>query len=595
METGILFVTIVLAVTIALFITERIRIDLVAILAALSLAWLGVITPIDAISGFASNAVVAIASVMILGYGIERTGVTSRLANALVRHAGKGERRVITAISTTVGLISAFMNNVGAAALFLPATRRIAKQTHIPVSRLMMPMGFAAILGGTVTMIGSGPMIILNDLLRQGQAAPFPLFAVTPVGLSLLVAGIFLFALAGDRILPGKKEREKNTSVADIWGIHQPIRVCSIPLASYLAGKTRDEAFSKNRYGLDLIAVREGADITIAPSRWTRFEAGQELACIGPEDGYLQFIRETGCIPSQDGNSFLEILDSGGFGFAELVVRPNSSIIGKTPREIMFRKEYSLEPIVHQHGDTETRADFSDMKLSAGDIIVAFGAWDSLRILAGHRDLLLITPPEGVSVRYDKGRLAVLIFAASLLLGMAGIPLSMALLSGVAAMVLTGVLKIDEAYRAIDWKTIILLGGLIPLGIAMEKSGAAEMIANGLTGAVGGAHPVFLLFAVALLATGLSLVISNVAATVLLVPLVMLTGISTGVDPRALALLVALCSQNSFILPTHQVNALLMEPGGYTTSDYLKAGGVMTLIFIAIAVTLIYAMVQLQG
>ncbi len=166
MDTGILYVAIVLSGTIILFVSDRIRIDLVAVLAALSLAWLGVITPKDAISGFASNAVVAIASVMILGYGLERTGVTSRLASILVRYAGTSEKRVTTAVSATVGFLSSFMNNVGAAALFLPATRRIAKQTRIPVSRLMMPMGFAAILGGTVTMIGSAPMILLNDLLR---------------------------------------------------------------------------------------------------------------------------------------------------------------------------------------------------------------------------------------------------------------------------------------------------------------------------------------------------------------------------------------------------------------------------------------------
>lgn len=595
MDTGILYVAIVLSGTIILFVSDRIRIDLVAVLAALSLAWLGVITPKDAISGFASNAVVAIASVMILGYGLERTGVTSRLASILVRYAGTSEKRVTTAVSATVGFLSSFMNNVGAAALFLPATRRIAKQTRIPVSRLMMPMGFAAILGGTVTMIGSAPMILLNDLLRQGNAEPFSLFAVTPVGLSLLFAGIALFAFAGDRILPRKIAEGSDHTVADIWGINKTIRACSIPPSSLLVGKTREEAFPKDLYDLDLLAVRKGDDITVAPSRWTRFEAGQELACIGPEEGFSRFMDDSGCVLLQEENTFLEILNSGGYGFAELVIRPNSSLIGKSPREIMFRKQFLLEPIVHQHGNEETRADFSDTKLSAGDIIVAFGSWDSLRLLAGHRDLLLITPPEGVSMRYEKGRLAVVIFAASLALGMTGIPLSLALLTGVAAMILTGVLTIDEAYHAIDWKIVILLAGLIPLGIAMEKSGAAALLAGALTGAFGGEHPVFLLCAVALLATGLSLVISNAAATVLLVPLVMLTGISTGVDPRALALLVAICTQNSFILPTHQVNVLLMEPGGYRTSDYLKAGGVMTVVFIAIAVTLIYAMIQVQG
>ncbi|MCU0632477.1 MAG: SLC13 family permease [Methanolinea sp.] len=592
MDTSVLLVGIVLAVTIILLVSDRIRIDLVAILASLSLAWLGLITPVEAVSGFASNAVVAMASVLILGYGIERTGVTSRLANAIVRYAGTGERRITATISMTVGLLSSVMHNVGAAALFLPATRRIAKQTRIPVSRLMMPMGFAAILGGTLTMIGSGPLIVLNDLLRQGGAEPFSLFAVTPVGFPLLVAGVALFAFAGSRILPEKEETHSGPTVAEVWGIDHPIRTCSITPTSSISGKTREEAFSKNRYGLDLLAVKQNGDISVAPSRWTRFEAGQELAFLGPEEGFLQFIRESGCVPSNKKGNFWEILNSEGFGFAELVVRPNASIIGKTPQEIMFRKTFSLEPIVHQRGETETRADFSNIPLAAGDIIVAYGSWDSLRLLAGqHRDLLLITPPEGVQVRFRKGRLAVLIFSASLILGMTGVPLSMALLTGVAGMVLSGVLTLDEAYRAVDWKTIILIGGLIPLGIAMEKSGAAAMLAGFLTEALPGAHPIVFMCAIAILATVLSLIISNVAATILLVPLVMISGAAAGIDPRALALLVAVCAQNSFILPTHQVNALLMGPGGYSTKDYLKAGSIMTVIFTGIAVTLIYLLV----
>jgi len=592
MDSSILIVALVLAGTIVLFVSDRIRIDLVAILASLALAWLGIISPIEAISGFASNAVVAMAAVMILGYGIERTGVTARLANAIVRYSGTGERRITATTSMTVGLISSVMNNVGAAALFLPATRRIGKQTKIQVARLMMPMGFAAILGGTLTMIGSGPMIVLNDLLRQGGAEPFSLLAVTPIGLPLLIAGVALFSIAGGRLLPMREEERQRPSVAEIWGIDHPIRICSIPATSGVAGKTREEIFLKDRYGLDLLAVREDREITIAPSRLARLEAGQELAFIGTEADFLRFIGDSGCTPLGEKGGFHEILTGGGFGFAELVVRPNASIIGKSPREIMFRKTFSLEPIVHQRGETETRVDFTRTPLAAGDIIVVFGSWDSLRLLTGHPDLLLITPPEGDTVRYRKGHTAVLIFAASLALTMTGVPLSLALLTGAAGMVLAGILSMDEAFRAVDWKTIILIGGLIPLGIAMEKSGAAALLAGSLTGTFAGAPPIVLMCVVAVLATGLSLVISNVAATVLLVPLVMLAGIGAGVDPRALALLVAVCAQNSFILPTHQVNALLMGPGGYRTRDYLKAGSIMTVIFITIAVTLIYFLFQ---
>jgi len=470
--------------------------------------------------------------------------------------------------------------------------RRIGKQTRIPLSRLMMPMGFAAILGGTISMIASGPLIVLNDLLRQAGAEPFSLFAVTPVGLALLISGVALFTVAGDRILPKKEEVPYGPTIAEIWGIDHKVRTCTIPSSSPLMGKTRDELSTRERYGLDLIAMESGGDITIAPPRSTRFGPGMEIAFLGPMEGFVRFIRDSGCIPSGERTGLHEILDSGEYGLAELVVRPKASIIGKTPGEIRFRQTYAIEPIVHQHGETETRAGISDVPLAAGDAIVAFGSWDTLRHFAGHQDLVLLTPAEGESVRRNKGLMAILVFAAAIGLTVTGVPLSLALLSGAALSILTRVLTIDEAYRAVDWKIITLIGGLIPLGIALEKSGAAAVLAGFLAGVLAGSHPLVVMVAVAVLATLLSLIISNVAATILLVPPVMLLGAGTATDPRALALLVAVCAMNSFILPTHQVNALLMGPGGYTQKDYLKAGSIMSALFIGIAVTLIYLLVR---
>ncbi len=592
METSTLLLVIVLAGTIILIVSNRVRIDLVAVLASLALAWLGLITPVEAVSGFASNAVIAMASIMIIAYGMDRTGVTLRLANTIMKYAGTGERRINATIGITVGLFSSVMQTIGVAALFLPAVRRIGKQARIPVSHLIMPMGFAAILGGSMTMIASGPLIVLNDLLLQAEAEPFSLFAVTPVGLPLLIAGIALFALAGDRLLPKKEEAPYGPTIAEIWGIDHPVRTCTIPPSSPIIGMTREDVSFKTRYGLDLLAIRTHKDISVAPSRFIRLEPGTELAFLGSEEVFLQFINESGCIPSGERSGLKEILDGEEYGFAELIVRPKASIIGKTPREIRFRQTFSIEPIIHQQGQTETRADISNKPLAAGDTIVAFGSWDTLRHLAWHQDLVLVTPPEGDGIRHNKGYLAVLIFAAALGLTITGVPISLALLTGAAASVLFGVLNIDEAYRAVDWKTIILIGGLIPLGIALEKSGAASALSDSLIEVLAGSHPIIIMYAVAILATVLSLIITNIAATVLLVPLVMLIGTGTGTDPRALALLVAVCASNSFILPTHQVNALLMGPGGYSPKDYLKAGSIMTVIFLAIAVMLIYLLIR---
>ena len=250
MDSGVLILGIVIAITIILFMSNRVRLDLAAVLASLALAWLGLIAPLEAISGFASNAVVAMASVMILSHGIERTGVTSRLARAIVGYAGKNESRIIATVSLTVGLISSVIQNVGAAALFLPAMRRIGKQTAIPLSRLMMPMGFAAILGGTVTMIASGPLIVVNDLLRQAGEKPFGLFSVTPIGIPLLIAGVALFSWAGSRLLPKKETATSRPDVAVIWGIDYTIRTSIIPRSSPLIGKTAAIRYSPARPSL---------------------------------------------------------------------------------------------------------------------------------------------------------------------------------------------------------------------------------------------------------------------------------------------------------------------------------------------------------
>ncbi len=589
MDSGVLILGIVIAITIILFMSNRVRLDLAAVLASLALAWLGLIAPLEAISGFASNAVVAMASVMILSHGIERTGVTSRLARAIVGYAGKNESRIIATVSLTVGLISSVIQNVGAAALFLPAMRRIGKQTAIPLSRLMMPMGFAAILGGTVTMIASGPLIVVNDLLRQAGEKPFGLFSVTPIGIPLLIAGVALFSWAGSRLLPKKETATSRPDVAVIWGIDYTIRTSIIPRSSPLIGKRREDLPCTIGSELHLLAIRNRNEITIAPSRYTQFEAGQELAFLGSEEAFNRFVMEYGCSASLPNSTLKEILDGEGFGFAELIVRPKASIIGKSMRDIGFRQTFSIEPLIHQSGQIESRADFSDTPFSAGDAIVAFGAWSSLRLLASHQDLFLLTDPQEEETRQGMGRLAVLIFAASLALTATGMPISLALLTGAAAMIVTGIVTADEAYRAVEWRTIVLIGCMIPFGIAMERTGMSEIISSSVSGALAGAHPLAVMLALAVLATSLSLIISNVAATVLLVPLVLAADL--GADPRSLALLVAVSAQNSFILPTHQVNALLMDPGGYSTRDYLRAGSVMTILFLAIATIFIYVFI----
>jgi len=587
MSTEIILTFAVLGITIILFVTEWLRVDVVALCVMLSLPWLGLVEPHEALAGLSSNAVFSIIGVMILGYGVDRSGIMAKVTSPILRVAGSSESRLVSLISVAVGTISAFMQNIGAAALFLPALLRIAKRTGLPESRLLMPVGYAAIVGGTLTMVASGPLIILNDILRQGGQAPFGLFAVTPVGVALLFAAILYFLILGRVVLPGRKGQDDETSpqqeLIDTWDLASQVTTATVTDKSNLVGKTVEDTGLWSTYRVNLLMLRECGDVQPAPWRQTRFVAGQELVLLGTSDQVARFAADHGIELDAETPKWFESFRGTG-GFAELVVVPRAPLAGKSIRDFGLRKTYSVEPVMLLSGAERQPADFSDKPLSVGDVLVVAGTWEHFRQISQDPSFNVLTPIEGEESDPSKAITAALCFVGAIGLAIAGFPLSISLMSGAVMMVLLRVLPIDAAYRAVDWRTVFLLAGLIPLGTAMDKSGAAVFVANGLTSLLAGSPTLVLMLAVGLLATLFSLFMSNVAATVLLAPLVMIVGEEAGVDGRALALLVAVCASNSFVLPTHQVNALFMSPGGYRNADYIRAGGVLSFFFLVIAV-----------
>ena len=455
----------------------------------LALPWLGLIEAHEARAGLASNAVFSIIGVMILGYGMDRSGIVAKITRPILRVAGSSERRLVSLVSAAVGAISAFMQNIGAAALFLPALLRIAKRTGLSESRLLMPVGFAAILGGTLTMVASGPLIILNDILRQGGQAPFGLFAVTPVGIILLIAGILYFLILGPVVLPGRKDKGDETSpqqeLVDTWDLASQVATATVTDQSPLVGKTVEEVGLWATYGVNLILLREGDDVQPAPWRQTRFAAGQDLVLLGADDRVARFAADHGLELDPEPPEWFESYRGTG-GFAELVVVPRAPLAGKSIREFGLRKTYSVEPIVLLAGAERQPADFSDKPLSVGDVLVVAGTWEHLRQIAQDPSFALLTPIEAEESDPSKGITAVLCFAGAIGLAIAGFPLSISLMSGAVMMVLLRVLPIGAAYRAVDWRTVFLLAGLIPLGTAMDKSGAAVFVASGLTSLLAG-------------------------------------------------------------------------------------------------------------
>jgi len=604
MEPEMLMTMVVLVFVIVLFVFEWVRVDVVGIMMMVLLPLIGLISPQEAFVGLSSNAVCSIIAVIIIGAGLDKTGVMNQVAGPIIKLAGKSEKRVTTLIAGTVGLISSMMQNIGAAALFLPAAQRIAKRMEIPVSRILMPMGFCAIIGGTITLVGASPTILLNDLMVLGgeELKPFGLFTQTPIGICLLASAILYFVLFGRFVLPagqGKADKgvtaalmEEYRALGTVFELHVPDDFKGPRTLEYLGIR---QWFLVTVVGISHTTRKEK---NFVPRSTDQILAGDDLAVVGREKNVQKLSKEYGWEVKEGLEVFVENLSRTNAGMAETIVSPRSELIGKTMSEINFKELYGVNPVALFKGNKIYYSGLTQIPLRMGDTLLLQGPWERFHILKDRpqpRALSFATPLEGEIMRPKKAKLAVMWLAVALAqIIFFKIQLSVALMSGALGMIITGVLSVDEAYRAVDWMTVFLLAGLIPLGIAFEKTGTAAFIANKVLALIGQPSPIVLLAVVGLMTSFFTLVVSNVGATVLLVPLCMNMAVMAGGDPRMAALVVGLSASNTFVLPTHQVNALVMRPGGYRTIDYAKAGAVMTAIFLFVELTIIYFFYGIQ-
>ncbi len=610
------WVTGVLVLTIYLFAFEVVDVDVAAISIMVILGLTTLLAPFMGLTqglvdtqhifnGFASNAVMSIIAVMIIGAGLDKTGLMTKVAGFILNIGGTTETRIIPIISGTVAFISSFMQNVGATALFLPVVSRISARSGLPMSRLLMPMGFCAILGGTVTMVGSSPLILLNDLIITSnvalpddkQMAQWSLFSVTPIGVSLVISGILYFVILGRFVLPksageGASAGDTIDYFKDIYGLNYELFEVEIPADSKLVGTSIDDVEHSER--IRIIAAHTDSDDTrVGPGGIDRnlgIQANAVLGVLSAPNNLLAFVEKYNLDLRSELQTFSDSLSSSKSGIADVVIPPGSHLIGKSARDLWMRKTYGIAMVaLHRDGDTLREGDdIRNLPLEAGDTLVVHTSWDALVRLQSDKNFVVVTtefPHE--ETRPHKVAWAGLFFTIALSMVLfTDLRLSVALLTGAIGMVLSGVLNIDEAYEAVSWKTVFLLASLIPLGLAVETSGTAFWIAEQTLHVVGDMPVWVIQFAVAALATFFTLVMSNVGATVLLVPLAVNIALGVeGADPAIFALTVAIATSNSFLIPTHQVNALIMGPGGYRVPDFMKAGSIMTILFLVVSLT----------
>ena len=770
-------VAVVMLVAVVLFITEKLPVDVVALLVLVSLVVLRLVDPDDAVAGFGNPAVVTILAVFIVSGGLARTGIANLVGRFLLRLAGERELPLLVLIMVGAGILSGFMNDIGVAALMLPVVMDIARRTGRPPSKLLIPLSFAALMGGKMTLIGTAANLLLSDALIVEGLAPFTLFDFFPVGLVALTAGVAFMALVGRHLLPSRESGEggPHVDLVDRYGLRDRLHVVTVPERTRLEGTPlarsrlgsaldlnvvaiiRDQRLQaapgpetllhggdrllvegeldrfqlyvgshhlvpgrelmtvedlaahgvvtaaaviaaggaiegrsllqvrfRQRYnGVIVLAVRRGEEVLRTKLEHRPVQAGDVLLVQGPERavqalvgrpsfasvelvspeqmrdewhlddrllpmtvnkgsalvgrtleesrlgdafalGVMGLVRdgetrvllqpdevlregdmllvkaraedlsigrglsglreETGAAVPQ-----LEAMEDAGVGLMEVVLSPYSRLDGRTLREIRFRDRFGVTLLAVSRRGQTLDTDRRDMRIRFGDALLLFGPQRKLAALAHEPDFLALTESAQAEVREDKAPWAAGILVAMLTVVIAGwLPISIAALGAAVAMIVTGCLVPREAYRAVEWPAIVLVAGMLPLGLAMRDTGLAELIAQGVIGAVGDLGPMVIMSAIFWLTVAAAQVMPTAVVAVLMAPIVIDAAGQLGMSPHALLMLMAMAVSSSFMTPVgHAVNVLVMGPGGYTFTDYTKVGLPLTIvIFVAVMLTL---------
>lgn len=587
---GILFFTVLLS------LSNVIRVDVVAVLVLVVLGVARLLPPEQLFSGFSNDAVMSLISVMIIGAGLEKSGIALRIARWILKLGRERPNKINIFLMFSSGFLSAFMRSLGTVALLLPVVTKITVRTGIPKSRLLMPIAFCSILGGTLTMIGSSPLILLNSLLKNashyinpsiGVLKPFHLFSVFPVGLIILLVGVGYLILFARRLLPKEpiqtfSSGTTKTHFLKTYGKGGDIFELKVRNTSNLIGLTLKEVELKLDPSSSILAVIHGQEIHFPPLRKIVIEAGSWIGIMGHKESVSAFAEQHGLTLEPRLNVFSEMLHPVRAGLCEAVVPPSSQLIGLELRELHMKRTHGLHVLAVYRGQTVYQGEeLNALVLRSGDTLGMYCRWEALAAFHKNPDFVVITtsyPRE--EMRPKKVGYAFSFFILSILLIVWGnFPVSVGLLLGAAGMIATGVLTIDEAYASVSWKNVFLMAGLIPLGLAMQSTHTTDWLTQHAPLLRGDLPNWVIQGGLAFLSTIFGYVISGVGATIVLVPIALELAFNVGADPRMYALIVAISASNAFLLPTQQANALIAGPGGYRTKDFLKVGGGMTILY----------------
>jgi di/tricarboxylate transporter len=572
------------------FGTEKLRVDVVALLVLLTVGLTGLVGPKEVFAGFSNSAVVTVWAVYIVSGGLFKTGVADILGKFILRLSGENEMRLIAVIMLTCGLMSAFMNNIGATAMLLPAVINVAKQTKIPVSKMLIPLSFSSLMGGSLTLIGTPANILAASIVENNGLPTFGFFDFTLMGLTVFAVGILYMVFIGRHFLPVRQP--PGTGTPEIKGqLRKYISEVRVSPNGELAGNTLLESKLGADYDLTVIALVRGNRTIIELERNTVIEQDDILLIEGVAENLLRARNDLGLVTANESKRHAELdrLSEEEIGIVEATLAPRSSMVNRSLRSLNFRERYGFTVLaVRRQGEILTKR-LRSIRFQFGDDLLLQGPRKRMAELEEKNDFLVLEPLEIPERRRRKMPIAIgLMLMVIGLVIFAGLDISIAMVTGAVGMVITRCLNMDEAYASIDWRTVFLVAGMLSLGAAMETTGTARYIADLMLGTLGNFGPVATLGGIYLLAALVTQPMSNAAAMVLIVPIAINTAMGLGANHLTFTMAVVIGGVTSFLTPVgHKANVLVFGPGGYKFFDYARVGALLTVIlFIVTMLTL---------
>jgi di/tricarboxylate transporter len=575
---------VILAATLVLFLWGRWRYDLVAVIALLAVALTGLVSPREAFTGFGHPAVITVAAVLIVSQGLASVGIVDRIT-AWLSAAGKHFLLQVLLLIGLTGLLSGFINDIGALGLMMPVAIRLARENKRSPSTILMPLAFSSILGGLITGIGTPPNIYISAFRAEEMGEAFRILDFLPVGAPLLFAGVLFVSLIGWRLLP---QRSGIAETSAIRMIEDYLTELIVPQASALAGQRIDDVFAEFEGRVVILGIGQEKRGFRLPSGGDVLRAGDILIVEAATGELEKLVRAKGFELAGKGDIEEELLEWRGATFLEVVILPEAALVGRNVRDLNLRYRYRLNLLGISRQGQPIHDRLRDVEFEPGDVLLLQGRIETVNQAAAELGVLLLQENRLRLSRPRRAGIGLAIFGFAISASMLGwTEPAIAFSAAAVLMVLTGILTLPEAYRSINWPVILLLGGMIPVGKAFEATGASQSLGQ-LLAEVGQYGPAVTVVVVMVITMLLSNVINKSAATVLMAPLALAVAQGIGASPDPLLMAVAVGASSAFLTPIgHHCNTVVMGPGGYHFGDYWRMGLPTSLIVLAITVPLI--------